>query len=112
MRHLFCVRFKDRLTDREVHIHGGKFALSLGWTCTQGGTYLWREVCVKFRMDLHSKCGTYFVLGLRMDLDREVHIHGGKFVLSLGWTCTQGGTYSWREFCVRFRMHLHTEGDT
>ena len=46
--------FKDGLTDREAHIHGGKFVLSLGWTYTQGGTYSWREVCVRFRMDLHT----------------------------------------------------------
>ena len=42
---------------------------------TKGGTYSWREFCVKFRMDLET-----------------------------------GGTYSWREVCVRFRMDLHTEG--
>ena len=38
-------------------------------------------------------------------------IHEGKFVLGLGWTYTQRGTYLWREVCVRFRMDLHTEGD-
>ena len=60
------------------------------------GTYSWREICVRFRMDLHTK-GALF--------------HGGKFVLSLGWTYTRGrDTYSWREICVRFRMDFHTEG--
>ena len=41
---------------------------------------------------------------------RGVLIHGGKFVLGLGWTVTHRGTYSWREVCVRFRMDLHTQG--
>ena len=54
-------------------IHGEKFVLSLGWTYTEGCTYSWREVCVRFRMDLHI----------------------------------EGVTYSWRDVCVRFRMDLH-----
>ena len=61
-------------TQRGVLIHGGKFVLGLGWTVTHRGTYSWREVCVRFRMDLHK----------------------------------EGCTYSRREVCVRFRMDLHT----
>ena len=38
-----------------------------------GGTYSWREVCVRFRMDLHT----------------GPLVHGEKFVLGLGWNYTQ-----------------------
>ena len=70
--------------------------LGLGWAYTQGVTYSWREVFVRFRMDLHTGGAL---------------IHGEKFVFGLGWTYTQEGcTYSWREVCVWFRMDLHTEG--
>ena len=54
-------------------IDGEKFVLGLGWTYTQRGTL----------------------------------IYGGKFVIGL-LKHTEGGTYSWREVCVRFRMDLCT----
>ena len=56
-----------------------------------GCTYSCREVCVRFRMDLHTEGAL---------------IHGGKFVLGLDLH-TQGCTYSWREVFIRFRMDLH-----
>ena len=63
-------------------------------------------------MDLHTQWGTYFVLDLGWTYRQSgTLIHGGKFLLGLGWTYRQkGGTYSWREVCVWFRMDLHTEG--
>ena len=54
-------------------IHVGKFVLGLDLH-TQGYTYSWREVCVRFRMDLHTRALIYL----------------GKFVSGLGWAYTQG----------------------
>ena len=63
-----CIRFRlDLPLRRGALIHGGKFALDLGWTYIWGGTYSWREVCVRFRMDLCPGRGALN--------------HGEKFVL-------------------------------
>ena len=72
--------------------------LGLAWTYTQVGcTYSWREVCVRFRMDLRPGRGALihgekFVLGLGWTSTQSgALIYGGKFVLGLGWTYAQGG---------------------
>ena len=74
-------------------IHGERFVLGLGWTYTEGGTYSWREVCVRFRMDIHTGVALIhsgkLVLGLGWTYTlRGVLIHVGEFVLGLGWTLT------------------------
>ena len=47
-----------------------------------------------------------------MDLHAEGDIFmEGSFCLGLGCTYTQRDLFM-GEVCVRFRMHLHTEGDT
>ena len=61
---------------RGALIHGGQFVLGLGQTYTYRSTYSWREVYVRFRMDLHTGGAL---------------IHGDRFVLGLGWTFTLGG---------------------
>ena len=60
----FVLGLRWTYTQRGAHIHGGKFVLGLGWTYTRrGGTYSWREVCVWFRMGLHTEGGHLFMEG-------------------------------------------------
>ena len=65
--------------------------LGLGWTYTEGHLFMERN-SVRFRMDLHTEGalihGGKFMLGLGWTYTLGGLIHGGKFVLGLGWIYT------------------------